>query len=179
VKSLFGERLMTPDELRAFSEFHLSYEIDMCFGTAELLRPFAAPKHVLYNALVESYALHLRNLIEFLYDAPTRPDDVNAVHYVRADVEWRDVSGTTPSLLEDAKQRAHKQIAHITEKRFADRAPEKEWRFVVELGSLLAGLRLFLQYADPERLHPKVSAAVNGLATFVDKWQRATGEQKR
>jgi len=49
----------------------LHYESICAIRPATLL-PSAAPDNVLNNVLVESYALHLQNLIEFLYWSPTR-----------------------------------------------------------------------------------------------------------
>jgi len=145
---------MRPEELHTFSAKHLHYEIDMCYQAATLL-PSAAPENVLNNVLVESYALHLRNLIEFLYWSPTR-DDVNAVHFVKSKTEWWSSRGAIPEVLATAKIRADKQIAHLTKKRFADGAPEKNWTPGTEIAALVDGLRLFLRHADPNRLHPVV-----------------------
>src|SRR5262249_8838764 len=146
---------------------HLHYEIDMCYQAAVLL-PTAAPDNTLNNVLVESYAIHLRNLIEFLYWTPRR-GDVNAVHFVKSESQWLDVRGDIPAVLADAKPRAAKQIAHLTEKRFADGAPEKNWTPGIEIALLLDGLRLFLEHADPIRLHPKVAKAVASLATLAGR----------
>jgi hypothetical protein len=157
--------VLSPEQLREFSKVHLHYEIDMCHRAAALL-PGAAPEHVLNNVLVESYALHLRNLIEFLYWPPTR-DDVNAVHFVRSETEWVSSRGPTPEILATAKTRADKQIAHLTEKRFADGSPEKNWTPGVEITALVDALRIFLAQADPGRLHSVVGDATARLEGLV------------
>jgi hypothetical protein len=150
------------EKLHMFSGVHLFYEIDMCRRTASLLA--GAPDGVLNNVLVESYAIHLRALIEFLYGNPKHTDDLSAIDYVREQKPWLDARGAIPAPLKDARDRAHKQIAHFTKKRFADGARQKQWQPGLEIPALVAGLRLFLKHADHRKLHPNVSQAVASFA---------------
>ena len=60
---------------------------------------------LLRNALYVSAMVHLRNLCAFFGGGSD--DDILASHYV----DWRD---PLPSVLEDVKRIAHKQIAHLT-----------------------------------------------------------------
>ena len=60
--------------LLAFSAEHVAYEVDMFFGMVEVLTrpsvisaPSAAEANRLKNAVIEVFAIHLRNLIDFLY----------------------------------------------------------------------------------------------------------------
>ena len=156
---------MRNEKLYTFSGVHLHYEIDMCRRTARLLG--GAADGVLNNILVESYAIHLRTLIEFLYGSSLRPDDLSALDFVRAPEPWLDARGTIPEPLEVAQVRAHKQIAHFTKKRFAGGTLETQWRPGLEIPALVAALRSFLEHADPEKLCPNVSDAVDGLASLV------------
>lgn len=137
---------MRPEKLRMFSAVHLHYEIDKCHKTASLLA--GASDGVLNNILVESYAHHLRNLIEFLYWTPKKPDDINAVQHVKSNRDWLAARGP--------RRRADKQVAHLTKKRLAYSVLEKMWRPDLELAALRGGLRLFLEHANPR------STASNG-----------------
>jgi hypothetical protein len=154
------------EKLHGFSADHLHYEINMCRKTLGLLAGGTADG-VLKDVLVESYAIHLRALIEFLYDPRRNPDDLRAGDFVKVDAAWLRARGAKPKALTDAQKRAHKQIAHFTKKRFAYGTPEKNWMPGYEIPALVAGLRLFLQHADPAKLHPIVSEAVGGLASLV------------
>jgi hypothetical protein len=150
-----------------FSGVHLHYEIDTCEKAARLLMSTIPSGHPLNNFLVESYALNLRSLIDFLYWEPRR-DDVNAIEFVKSKSEWLAARGAKPPpVLSEARTRADKQIVHLTKKRFADGAPEKNWKPGIEIAVLVDGLRLFLAHADPGRLHPVVAEAVARLATLV------------
>lgn len=158
---------MRPDKLHMFSGVHLHYEIDMCHRTASLLAAGAA-NGVLNDVLVESYALHLRNLIEFVYWKKAKnPDALGASDFVKSREAWVKARGLVPEVLSSAHDRANKQIAHFTKKRFTSGAPETQWRPGAELTALVGGLQTFLEHADVQRLHPKVRAAIVGLAASV------------
>jgi hypothetical protein len=165
------------EKLHMFSAVHLRYEIDMCCRTASLLA--GGPDGVLNNVLVDSYAIHLRALIEFLYSPPRKADDLRAVDFVEVRERWLDARGAISKPLKDAQERAHKQIAHFTKKRFSDGAPEKTWRPGLEISALVAGLQLFLQQADPAKLHPSVSAAVARLASLISAQNLPKEEEER
>jgi len=158
---------MTDRELLDYGEHHISYEIDMCVVSVRLLSAFWPEKNSLTNVLVEGYALHLRNLIEFIYWTPTR-DDVNAVHYVRDKSQWVEARGGVSDFLDGVKERADKQIAHLTKKRFIGDAPEKQWDPTAEITALVTGLQLFRNHARSELVHPKVDRVIARLAAFVE-----------
>lgn len=148
-----------------FSGAHLSYEIAMCHQTATNIRFGNVAEGVLKNALVESYALHLRNLIEFLYWKTSKNrDGLSASDFVRSREAWLKGRGRIPKVLTVAHDRANKQVLHFTKKRFASGAPETHWLPGVELAALANGLRTFVDHADPEKLHPQVGAVVELLA---------------
>jgi hypothetical protein len=66
-----------------------------------------APDGLLNNVLVESYAIHLRTLIDFLYANPKQPDDLSAIDYGSGREPWLDARGTTPGPVKVARERAH------------------------------------------------------------------------
>ena len=71
------------NDLLAISD-HLLYEIQMLFGTAQALLTFEDSNHVdfekkvIYNSLLESFTVHSRVLLDFLYSSDARRDDVIA-----------------------------------------------------------------------------------------------------
>jgi hypothetical protein len=72
--------------LRRYSKDHLLYEVEMFFRVGHLLmtgqfqtsQPEIAI--VLHNAIIESFVLHLRNLLDFFY-TPPRKTDVGATMF--------------------------------------------------------------------------------------------------
>jgi hypothetical protein len=157
---------MTDQELLKYAGDHVAYEIGMCAHAALLLRAMGSERTIITNVVIEAYALHLRNLIEFVYWKPIR-DDVNAVHYVRDKSEWLNARGEVSAFLGGVKDRADKQVAHLTEKRYAADVPEKRWEPITEIRALLPGLRLFRTQMRPELVHPKVDEALASLSAFV------------
>ena len=77
---------MNETELQAFSGEHLYYELEMVFFTAPLCIQYREPKdvdeQVIKNALLESFAIHVRVLKAFLFDPRGRLDDVISDDYV-------------------------------------------------------------------------------------------------
>ena len=75
-----------PEYLQRYSKEHLLYEVQMFFQVGHLLmtghfqtsQPEVAI--VLHNAIMESFVLHLRNLLDFFYTAP-RKTDVSATMF--------------------------------------------------------------------------------------------------
>ena len=94
---------------------HANYEMGMLHDAAGQLQAASGVTGVRRAALLESWALHLRNLIEFFHPtSATKPDTVRAEWYVRNPLAW---SNELPhlKLSEVAKRRAlHKLLAHLS-----------------------------------------------------------------
>lgn len=157
---------MTPRTLRRFSAEHLRYEIGMFVETATVLAqimPTQVPK-VIKNALVESFAIHVRNLIEFLYlPANPKSDDVTADHYVDNIPAWHAARGKMPKDLVRAKRRANKQIAHLTRARYQGQARQKQWNLLRLRDLLVPRLKKFARHASPRKIAPVVRSLIESL----------------
>ncbi|MFO0982973.1 MAG: hypothetical protein U1E76_14800 [Planctomycetota bacterium] len=68
------------------------------------------------NALLESFAIHVRVLVAFFYDDPnpSRPDDVLAEEYFVNPATWRDGRPACPEPLVRVRSRTGKEVAHLT-----------------------------------------------------------------
>ena len=163
---------MTDLELTAFSAVHLHYEIEMLAKLGR--RALSLRRQPVYgfdmNVLVESYAIHLRSLFDFLYKAPSG-DDIAAAFYVNDVAAWEFARGSEPPVLVAARERVGKQIAHLTRRRFTDGAPEKNWHVETEMPALTKTLKVFTAHAAPRRLHSQVTILIDSLP---DLW---TGEE--
>ena len=133
----------------------------------------AATAEFLNNCRTEVFALHLRNLIMFLY--PERfgrqVDDVSAHHFLKSPDDWIRGRGVLSPLLESAKKRADKELAHLTTARYAGTPPEKYWDVHSLLRTLNDVLVVFVARADSNRLGTKARAALAGLAEGVARAQ--------
>jgi hypothetical protein len=95
------------------ASFHLQYEIGMVFETAYKLND--RKDIVVYNALLESFMIHTRNLIYFFYGDPVY-DDIVASHFVFG---WELVRKSKSLLLRRFEEEANKKVAHLTYQRFS------------------------------------------------------------
>jgi hypothetical protein len=106
------------DELRAASR-HLLYEIEVLAHTASWLYtimviaedPGPQTRSPLRNAMLESWALHLRNLLSFIYD--DRPGKGAAVAVDFVDGDWQLVRGELSPVVRLGRAKANKEIAHL------------------------------------------------------------------
>jgi lambda repressor-like predicted transcriptional regulator len=120
---------------------------------------------------VECFAIHARNLIEFLYVSRSNSDDIRAEDFASG---WPSVlSGQLTGLLSRTWRQANKQIAHITMSRVRAKSEDFEWHFADIERELrtkfaeLAGLSdpkwtAALSKTWPARL-PIVGAAIRGV----------------
>ena len=79
------------------------------------------------NAYIESFGLHARVLLDFLYNTNGRSDDVLAVDFFDDPTEWIDSIEEKSEILEKVNPRVGKELAHLTYKRLEVTPEEKEW----------------------------------------------------
>lgn len=105
--------------------------------------------------MLESFGLHLRNLIDFFYPRKTTHDtDIVATDFMESPGEWD--SSAISLTLEQARIRADKELSHLTAERKAPADPTKPWN----IGRLFAEIeliaRIFGSKASQTKLHPDV-----------------------
>lgn len=154
----------TDQVLQAASE-HLLYEISMLRWTTDALavtnlgRP--TPPLVYMNALLESFCLHARNLLDFLYPKQPRPDDMIAPDFFDDPDEWSPPD-LTP-LLGTVRGRAGKELAHLTYQRLAVTKEGKSWQYGKILAELSDVLGKFMISVPPDRFDDDFKREVRNL----------------
>ncbi len=136
---------------------HLKYELSMLAQTRGMGGSSFPAGHV-HNALVESYAIHLRNWIDFFFAKNPQDDDVTYRDFLPPGSTWQPAPALSAAL-KLAKERANKEIAHMTSKRYKGADPMKWWdhNWASEIASIL---RDFAKEASPARLDPEVLEAL-------------------
>jgi hypothetical protein len=164
-------KALKPAALRAFADEHLAYEIEMLFAAVRgrdirILSDDASLVGFFHNARVEAFVSHLRILIGFLFPDVYRPkrNDITARDYL-CDVpgregQWEDWRGPLSDALRSAKDRADKEVSHLTDRRIAGRPPEKGWVMEPLANELREILLRFLAAAEPDCLGERISALV-------------------
>ena len=121
-------------DLIAISE-HLLYEISMLFGTAEALATSVEPDEsnvgarIVHNALLDSFAIHARVLLDFLYDDdPRHGDDVTAGDFFDSADRWKKSRPAKPGLFDPVHRGVAKRVAHLTCFRSDIEPEERQWK---------------------------------------------------
>ena len=124
-----------PEELVETSR-HVLYEVHMLEVTASAIASEVYKGEMLNNALVESFLIHARNLIDFLFSEGRYDTDVLAVHFLDDPDRWESQRGALPEKLNTVRRRASKELTHITLKLLAvlpslfhDTPPGPRWAF--------------------------------------------------
>ncbi len=156
---------MSDQQLLDYSREHLLHELSMLWELAEILPQRKASTET--SALVESYGIHLRNLIDFFY-REGQGDDVTAWDFMDATTSW--VPGNRPLSLAKAQDRANKELSHLTQARVSGAPPEKRW----DTGGLLKDVeeiaKTFAAKASQKKLHAKVREFLLLPPERTQKW---------
>ncbi|HEY2903055.1 MAG TPA: hypothetical protein VGL59_20910 [Polyangia bacterium] len=143
-------QLVSDAEALAYSAEHLWYELLM-LRWAIRQQPWDRQAA---NARLECFAIHARNLIDFLYP-PENPKKKDVIF-----ADFLKGSGWEPEApsaeLTRARNMAHKQIAHLTTGRIAGSGhADKAWHLTEVTRDIETVLRKFSANASPERLAKK------------------------
>ena len=151
--------------LMDYSKEHLFYEVDMFFEMNRIRSGLSMSKlaligrpEMINNALLESFVIHFRNIIEFLYE-DGRKGKVHASDFCDAGV-WKVKRPRYSNTLKEANIRANEEMAHPAINRIAGSPPEKNWDFgglALEIKTILL---LFTELARLTRLHTNVRQAI-------------------
>ncbi len=131
----------TLEELKDALE-RLKYEVWMLWSLANILATDNQGKGVIHNALLESFLIHTRILIEFLYKDEPYKDNVRASRYFTRDSPWKSIRPLKTKLLEEAVKDAHKQLAHLTYSRLREK---KQWPYIRIANDIKAVLQVFYE----------------------------------
>jgi hypothetical protein len=121
--------------LRRFAGEHLLYEAGMLYElTVKLMNRHHKDDLIVENALLESFGVHSRNLIDFLWlDRPMKDTDAIAFDYVD---EWK--APAMSERLSRVKSRVGKEMVHLSYNRLDLPEDEKGWQ-VLGIGPEITG----------------------------------------
>lgn len=138
------------EELQESSN-HLFYEVWMFTALANGLASGIAGQGPIANALLESFVIHVRTIMDFLYADRLQTDDVIAEDFFASPEQWTKIRPALSESLSQAKRRAGKEVAHLTYARL-DVTPEtKPWRFIEIAKEIMAVIDIFLKNVPKEK----------------------------
>jgi hypothetical protein len=110
---------------------HIFYEIMMMQGCATVLGHGIFESGIVRHAIMNSFTIHARNIIYFLYPPQNKQqDDMDAQDFVKHGIVWADIRPEKSELLKQINFRVGKEIAHLTYERTKITAEDKAWTHV-------------------------------------------------
>jgi hypothetical protein len=119
-----GRQRPAANRLRRFAEEHLLYEAGMLHEvTGKLMNRHHEDDPVVQNALLESFGIHNRNLIDFLWrDRPMKDTDAIARDWIEG---WQ--APEMSERLANVKDRVGREMVHLSYNRLDVPDGEKGW----------------------------------------------------
>ena len=138
---------------------HLGYEYQMFIQLAVRLAGGEPADRFLHNAALESFIIHVRNILDFLYASDKvlrtdKYDDIIAEDYFDDPSVWHKERPVKSRLLEQSHQRAHKEVAHLTYARVGKTDEDKQWRFLDIASEVNQTFNRFREIVPSQRLQP-------------------------
>lgn len=146
---------LTPKELVEFSREHLYYEIDMLYGVARLLQKGSSNIYI-YNALLESFVVHGSVILDFFYKLPLNPQEAKATHYIKDLEEWKDAKPPFDRYFIKFNKKRNQEVMHLSYARLKVAPYDKKWDSPKLIEQFRQLIDLFLDYADPALIHPRL-----------------------
>jgi len=158
-------------ELQQWAHEHLTYEAGMLLHAVGMAAT-GDLDGVDRNAYIESFAVHVRCLRDFLWrDDRPKPEDALARDFCAPNI-WEIARGELPAVLreiEGDRNRIGREIVHLTYHRLDIDAEAKAWNMREILREILACLARFAHAADPRRLAGRTREALALMRMLVPK----------
>jgi len=130
----------------------LYYEFWMLTSVAQGLASGIAVRGWLQNALLESFIIHVRALLDFFYTDVPKSDDIVAIDYFSDKERWITIRPELSRTLRIARKRAGKEVAHLTYARLKTSPENKIWAFMDIAKEIQAVVSLFVDHVPKSLL---------------------------
>jgi len=120
----------------------------MLYSVANGLTSGITGQGPLSNALIESFVIHVRALIDFLYPNGPKKDAVIAADFFNIQEDWVKLRPDESEILKKARKRAHKEVAHLSYDRQKVSIEEKGWNFLEISHEIQEVMNIFLKNID-------------------------------
>ena len=143
---------LTDQELKLYFNEHIRYEMQQLINATDAIIRQLPIQNGLQYMIVESFAIHLRNLITFLYPYSKRENDVCAEDFFIDVNTWHNLRPAIDKTLDHAKNRADKEVGHLTTLRQFGVPESKKWDVSLLTDEVMPILKLFCESADKSDL---------------------------
>lgn len=135
----------------------LNYEFRMFKTLTQGMASDVFGQGAINNAVLESFTLHARIMLDFLYATnKVQEDDVIAEDYFDNPSQWKGVRPSKTENLEIIHRRVGKEIAHLSYARLEITNEEKSWPFIKIYEDINNAFDAFLKNVAENRLNKKL-----------------------
>lgn len=150
---------ITHEQLKSFSGEHLYYEIFMLYGVVDILKQKPDfDNEIILDALIESFVIHTQIILDFFYIPQMKPDDAKAIHFVKNVGTWKKEIPSYDRYFRRFNRRRSREVVHLTYSRLEVSKEDKPWDIQKTTQHIQKVVNLFIEHADPRRLHERVYA---------------------
>jgi hypothetical protein len=143
---------LTDEQMKLYFVEHIRYEMQQLINATDAINRQLAICNGLQYMIVESFAIHLRNLITFLYPYSKRENDVCAEDFFVDANKWQSLCPAISVILKNAKSRADKEVGHLTTLRQFGTPESKKWSVSDLIDEVMPILKIFCEAADKVEL---------------------------
>jgi len=147
---------------------HLRYEIDMFRELLPILHD-PPPSLAIRNALIESFLLHTRILINFLYPSGSHTDDIVPTTFSS---NWSETRSSTPPSLKRVREQANKRLAHLTTLRYKVEPSQRPWPLQTIVTDIGTALVRFAKQTPDDKLSPETRTSIEVLSSWMPSTPR-------
>ncbi len=159
----------TEEELQKASE-HLFYEFWMFTSLARGMASGIFNEGIISNALLESFTIHARVLLDFLFSENPRSDDVIAEDYIPSQSDWVKIKGSKSEILKDIHKRVGKEVAHLTYYRQKVTLDAKIWNFIEIANEINSIFNKFLNLVPKNLLGTNWQKSIQNETELVNSY---------
>jgi hypothetical protein len=169
--------VISDDDLKSYAEAHLQYEINMLTMSVSILAYLGTHNNsspipwLINNGILNTFAMHARNLIDFLYSRSKGKDfstDIIIQDYVTEEDISLYLKPITP-LLEEALIKANKQVAHLSMDRINYERAGKEWKFIDVMGHIRAAFSSIALHIPATKMNPELREKLSATKVALPK----------
>lgn len=153
--------------LSSWAQEHLIYEVDTMVYALERLAE--EPKGIGANVTLESFAVHARNLFDFLWGKPNPKYENDAFASEFSD-QWNGRRGPVPLYLAEVRDRNRfgQEVFHLTYGRISGSDESKVWLCGEMAMEIASALKLFSELARPDALDETTRLRLRSVAIEVE-----------
>lgn len=152
---------LSAEQLSEYFCEHVRYEIQLLLNaTVAIDQKMTVPAGLEFMP-VESFAIHLRNLVTFFYPNNPRPTDVSAKNFFIDENSWLDVRPVLCESLKIAKTRADVEVGHLTTYRKNGTPDSKAWDVKGLTAELVPIIVIFAESADKVKLDTVIGSLLS------------------